>query len=305
MRLGFFSEAVTLIIVIALVSFFVFDEEPILDFSDWNALHVWLLALSLFVVFFELTLRSRFGQFVYKDLASLVALFSFWFGLENYVRLLLLIFSAHALTPLEIELLELVEVYQYMSSWFVTQVLSPVLCFSVLYFMLYFKNSTIAHVQTRVSLYLIYTITLGLLFIFFLTGWDFLMSSFSSLSSWLQNEVFYLQPKTALTYDRGLLINDQFEWHRERTWPFSLHFEDLYFFFFQLLFAWNLACCLIFFFYLGLVLVGGLLPAVSYTQLSIAFLFFEHTLVLVGLIAINFVICGFRIWLRTPLEFLI
>ena len=68
------------------------------------------------MVFFELTLRSRFGQFVYKDTVSMFALFTFWFGLENYVRLLLLVFSSHALTPLEIELIELVEVYQYMSS---------------------------------------------------------------------------------------------------------------------------------------------------------------------------------------------
>lgn len=77
---------------------------------------MWLLVISLFVVFFELTMRSRFGQFLYKDAASLFALFTFWFGLENYIRLLLLVFSSHALTPLEAELMELVEVYQYMSS---------------------------------------------------------------------------------------------------------------------------------------------------------------------------------------------
>ncbi len=304
MRLGFFSEAGVLMLIIGVVSLCIFDEEPILDFSDWNSIHVWLLVLSLFVVFFELTLRSRFGQFVYKDTASTFALFTFWFGLENYIRMLLMVFSSHALTPLEVELLELVEVYQYMSGWFVTQLLSPILCFSLLYCILYVKSSVNMYAQARFTLYATMLVVVGLLFIFLLTGWDFLVSSLSSLSFWFQNEVFYLQPKTALTYDRGLMISDQFEWHRERTWPFSLHFEDLYFFFFQLMLVWSLACCLVFFFYLALTILGGLIPAVSYTQLSVAFLFFEHILLLIAMIAVNFAICGFRVWLRTPTEFL-
>jgi len=61
-------------------------------------------------------MRARFGQYLFKDTATLLALFTFWFGLENYIRLLLFVFASHALTPLEAELLELVEVYQYMSS---------------------------------------------------------------------------------------------------------------------------------------------------------------------------------------------
>jgi hypothetical protein len=34
MRVGFVSEGLILLAIIAGVSFFVFDEEPILDFSD-------------------------------------------------------------------------------------------------------------------------------------------------------------------------------------------------------------------------------------------------------------------------------
>jgi hypothetical protein len=293
-----------LLAIIAGVSFFVFDEEPILDFSDWNSVHVWLFVVSLLVVFFELTLRSRYGQYVYKDTVSLFALFSFWFGLENYIRLLLLIFSAHALTPLEIELLELVEIYQYMSSWFVSQMLSPVLCFSLVYILLIIQNIFLGNSQLRFTAYSLYLLTFGLLLIFSLTGWDFLVSSLSSVAMWYQNEIFYLQPKTALTYDRGLLISDQFEWHRERTWPYSIHFEDLYFFFFQLLFVWNLACCLVFFFYLNLAVVGVTGLPISFTQLAVGFLFLEHILLLVSILLANFVICGLRLWLRTPSEFL-
>lgn len=148
---------------------------------------------------------------MYKDTVSLFALFSFWFGLENYVRLLFLVFSSHALTPLEIELMELVEVYQYMSSWFVTQLLSPVLCYSLLYFIFFIQNISLAGAQARFLAYSTYFLTVGLICIFILSGWDFLVSSMSSATAWYQNEVFYLQPKTGLTYDRGLLISDQFE----------------------------------------------------------------------------------------------
>lgn len=304
MRLGFFLEGVSLIAIIGVSSFLIFDEEPILDFSDWNSMHVWLLTVSLFVVFFELTMRARFGQYLFKDTATLLALFTFWFGLENYIRLLLFVFASHALTPLEAELLELVEVYQYMSSWFILQVVTPALCISVLYALLFIKNLMLPWAQARVLGFLTYCITFGLLVTAAIAGWDFLLSGLSSMSSWFQNEIFYLQPKTAFTYDRGLMVSDQFEFHRERTWAFSLHFEDLYFFFFQLLLVWNLSTCLVFFFYLCLAVGGCLIPTISYTQLALGFMFFEHVLVLLLLMAATFVVSGLRLWLRTPSEFL-
>jgi hypothetical protein len=73
----------------------------------------------------------------------------------------------------------------------------------------------------------------------------------------------------------------------------------------QLLFVWSLACCLIFFFYLSLSLNGCIIPAISYTQLAVGFLFFEHIFTLVLILCLNFTICGLRLWLRTPTEFLI
>lgn len=95
-----------------LVSFLSFDEEPILDLSDFNLIHVWLVVFSALVVYFDLLLRARFGQFVTKDLTSLVAAFTFMWGLENYVRILLVVFCLHNLMPLEVDLFELVELYQ-------------------------------------------------------------------------------------------------------------------------------------------------------------------------------------------------
>ncbi len=70
-------ESLSLLLVIAFTSFCIFDEEPVIDFTDWNSLHVGALVVSFSSVFFETTVRARFGQFVYKDQATLLALFSF------------------------------------------------------------------------------------------------------------------------------------------------------------------------------------------------------------------------------------
>jgi hypothetical protein len=58
-------------------TFCIFDEEPVLDWSDLNVLHIWILVLSALVVYFDLLLRSRVGQYVMKDLTVAAAAFTF------------------------------------------------------------------------------------------------------------------------------------------------------------------------------------------------------------------------------------
>lgn len=58
--------------------------------------------------------------------------------------------------------------------------------------------------------------------------------------------MFYIQPKSALCYDRALGAVDTFEWHRERTWPSTLRFEDLSVFLFELILVWDLLVSLFF-----------------------------------------------------------
>ncbi len=77
MRLQALREHVFLVVWVALVSFCCLDEEPILDLTDLNYLHIVLLALSLCVVIYEPTLRARSGQFVYKDFVTLAAVLTF------------------------------------------------------------------------------------------------------------------------------------------------------------------------------------------------------------------------------------
>lgn len=71
-------------------------------------------------------------------------------------------------------------------------------------------------------------------FAYFLAA-DMFLAGLSSVIEVEQAGVFYLTPKTGLTYDRAYQVADQFEWHRERVMPYSLRMEELYLFFFQLL----------------------------------------------------------------------
>jgi hypothetical protein len=59
------------------VSFFLVDEEPLLDLSDLNLAHVWVLVFCAALTYFDLTYRARYGQHVSKDTTSLVAAFTF------------------------------------------------------------------------------------------------------------------------------------------------------------------------------------------------------------------------------------
>lgn len=116
MRALRFNENFVLLVCLSLTCFCIFDEEPVFDYTDLNLLHVVLFAVSLCVVIAELVTRARFGHFTYKDVVSLLAAMAFWQQLDNYVRALLFIFAIHALTPLELDLLELTEAYHVSAS---------------------------------------------------------------------------------------------------------------------------------------------------------------------------------------------
>jgi hypothetical protein len=70
------------------------------------------MVLSALVVYFDLLLRSRVGQYVVKDLTVALAAFTFILGQENYMRVILLVFCLHNLLPMEMDLMETIEVYQ-------------------------------------------------------------------------------------------------------------------------------------------------------------------------------------------------
>lgn len=75
-----------------------------------------MLVLCVCVIIFEPTLRARAGQLVYKDTVTLVAAMTFWLSLENYIRVVLLVFSLHNLMPLEAELVDQAELWLLFST---------------------------------------------------------------------------------------------------------------------------------------------------------------------------------------------
>jgi hypothetical protein len=68
----------------------------------------------------ELTVRARGGQWGGKDLQAGFAALFFWFHLENYVRLILLVCALHSLVAFEFELMDGGEVAHACGVWFVT-----------------------------------------------------------------------------------------------------------------------------------------------------------------------------------------
>lgn len=80
---------------------------------------------------------------------------------------------------------------------------------------------------------------------------------------------FYLQPKTALTYDHFLNVQDQFDWHRDRVVPHVLRFEDLFVFFLQIFNLMSLSFCLLVWLSFAFDLVQLGLHGVSYTYVGV------------------------------------
>lgn len=159
-------------------------------------MHVWLLALSVSVILFEPTLRARAGQFVYKDFVSMAAALTFWLGMENYIRALLVVFFLHGLLPLEVDLLEQTELLLAYSSWITLEVLPGCLILAALFGAAHLLNLALSFGQLRLVWLLCVGISLGVLLVAGVLGWDFIVAGLSSVVEWEQAEVFYLQPRT-------------------------------------------------------------------------------------------------------------
>jgi hypothetical protein len=66
-------------------------------------------------------------------------------------------------------------------------------------------------------------------------AWDLVIAGLSSNIEETGQEVFYLQPKSPLTYNNQFQLIDPFDWHKANTFAFTMRFEDLFFFSLELL----------------------------------------------------------------------
>lgn len=303
MRLNFLKEGFMLIILIALVGFFFGDEEPLLDASDWNWLHCVLLLFSFMAILWENVTRARHGQFVHKDQTLLFAAFSFWFFLENYLRVIVVIFCVHSLCPFEIELLETVEVYQMVVRWVVINVLPTAIMFTLTLCLGLLINLALGWANIQLLILLSCAICISLLLNIFYMSWDLVVNGLTGVNSFTNVGEFYLQPKTLLTQDQYLNVADQFDWHREKTQPFVMHFEDLLFFFIQVFNILTLAFCLFVWSSITIDLITTGENSVSFTYIGVGLCWLEHAAANILLSFIIPGVIGLRISLRTPFEF--
>lgn len=113
---------------------------------------------------------------------------------------------------------------------------------------------------------------------------------------------FYTQPKTALSYDQGRRVSDQFDWHRARSSAFVMRFEDLYFFIFRLLFLYTLLLTTGVWLLILVDFARQAARPLSYTQIAVGALWLEHAWVGAMLPVILVGAAGLRLLARAVAE---
>jgi len=204
------------------------------DFSDWNLTHVLLLGLGLFSFSWENILRSRSGAYVYKDLVLLYATFFFVHSLERYIQLIQIVFFCHCLAPLEIDLMDSVEVFlEYFS------IASAYLSVSVVWVVLLSLVALVGAINLGLgrlvlSRILSSIVAIGLALGWLVVGWDISINSLSLLDMGGGSALLYSNSPSSLTYNSISNSQDQFDWHKEQIRPFMVRFEVFYLFAMQL-----------------------------------------------------------------------
>lgn len=187
--------------------------------------------------------------------------------------------------------------------WLSTAILPAFLMMSTTLAFAILLNLSIGWGRWELHLLLVTLIILVLIINIFLLGWDLAVTGMSSANWLCDTNAFYLQPKTALTYDASLGIQDQFDWHRDRLQPHAIRFEDLFVFFLQFFNVLTLFFCIIVWISLAVDLVQLGTFGVSYTYISVATRWLEHTLWNFAMGHFALFLTALRISLRTPFEF--
>jgi hypothetical protein len=252
------SDWFLFIVAIVLSGFLFFDEEPMLDPTDWNIVHIVLFTVCTLSVVWDNVIRARYGQFVYKDQVLLFSTFSFWFALENYSRFIVMGFCFHCLTPLELELVELVEVYQSLLIWYTADILPLLLFLVFIFFSAITLNSFLNWPSSRYVLTCTFVITTILVVSLLVMLWDFVLSSMTGCTFRNNSRSYYNAGRSSIGYDMTLFGEDSYDWHRSNPDSFIFRFEDSYFFFLQLFNIMALySCAMVWLFFFSDMVVSG------------------------------------------------
>lgn len=279
MRYGPFTEGVFFFMLTVLAVFLVFDEEPLFDFTDLNITHVILFTFCLTFIWAEHALRTRFGQYTYKDQVSLYGALGWLNLMNNYFRLLLAVFSLHALVPLEADLIEQSESLFLCINYFAAAMTRPLILVSLVWGLGIYLNLTLTSGRRGLQIICLAGGLVGLTAGAIYLVWDLLLigHSFFINHSLSHRAVYYLGAKTGWTYDLDeRTAADVYDWHRGHNAAFVVYFRDSYMFFLQLYLSY------MYFFAIwvwSLVLkdmVRNDSRVLSYTQLSLSLLSVEY-----------------------------
>jgi hypothetical protein len=289
---------------ILLSVFIFFDEEPLFDFTDWNIIHIFFIVISLISIINENMIKSRYGQYVFKDKILLFSAFSYWFFLQNYMYIVVIGFCFHCLTPLEIEIFELVEVFSSMINWISFLWLFNLLLISFILFLILLINFCL-NWENNFNIFIFFKLLISILLLVLIVSiWDFLFSSYTSNIFWNNFKNFYINSKSSLTYDNILFSVDQFDWHKDQSNNFVLRFEDLYFLSINLFMIFSFICCLIvwFFFIKNFFLEFYKNKEISNLFLSVCFTWFNNCCFLFFSNYMVVFLTGLRITLKILIE---
>lgn len=294
----------------AIALFFFADEEPALDPTDWNLTHVVLLVLSAMVVCWDNIVRSRFGQFVYKDQILMFSAFAFWFGIDWWSRLIILVFFFHCLVALEADLFETSEPFLGLLSWATCHLLAFFIIFYIVYGLLFWVNSSLKWCTLRAVTIssVLATVLLGV-FALVLTL-DLVLNSFSGCDLRdSSSRTYYNHPRTALSYDYLLADSDTFDWHITRNRPVTVHLEELASFYAALLSVVNLIFAFLFLinFTIDVTLKLNMQPYAEFAQpfvfLGVVLRWLDHAVIVALISPCSIFIISIRLWLRVNFFF--
>ena len=272
--------------------------------TDLNIIHIFFIIITFIIIIYENIIKSRYGQFLFKDQTLLFSTFSYFFFLQNYILIIIIIFFFHSLVPLEIELFELVDIYNTLQVWLFYNLIINLFIIFIVFLLVLLINFYINWDNKR--LIFIFNLILVFIFIFnlILFLWDFLFSTLTNNLFWCNFKQFYINSKTSLTYDNVLNSNDQFDWHRETSNFFIFRFEDLYVYSIQLLSIFSFLCMLFILFFLLNDLFSNLNSnkSISYLYYSVFFTWLNNCLFIFFINYILLFFVGLRVSFKILIE---
>jgi hypothetical protein len=150
------------------------------------------------------------------------------------MQLIQIVFFCHCLAPLEIDLMDSVEVfleYFNIASVYLSVSITWVTFLSLVALLgainLSFGRLVFSRILSSLT-------CIGLALSWLVVGWDLSINSLSLLDIGSGANLLYPHSHTSLTYNSISNNVDQFDWHKEQVRPFMVRFEAFYLFAMQL-----------------------------------------------------------------------